>query len=249
MASDIPADIAVLTGPILFANLINWGLFGVLTVQVHLFYLSFPKDRSLIKAVVYSTYSIEIVQTALSTVDAFRIFGAGWGDSNVLDRVGYLGIMIPCLVSVLTFLSQAFYAWRIWILRGSWWIPILVVVLSLTQLVGGLISGIQIQLLGVLSQGVTGNNLFYVPSMCLSKLYSNVMLVMLNARIEIVGGRIGVSSTTATLLRVEVSHAASLPIPVTMPRPSDTLAPPVELSTENPPKRKSLLGLDWFIIR
>lgn len=67
---------------------------------VDLFYLSFPKDRSLIKAVVYSTYSIEIAQTALSTVDAFRIFGAGWGNPNVLDRVGYLGIMIPCLVSV-----------------------------------------------------------------------------------------------------------------------------------------------------
>lgn len=74
---------------------------------------------------------------------------------------------------------------------------------------------------------------------------------MLNARIEIVGGRIGVSSTTATLLRVEVSHAASLPIPVTMPRPyaSDTLAPPVELSTENHPKRQSLLGFDRFILR
>lgn len=26
--------------------------------------------------------------------------------------------------------------------------------------------------------GVTGNNLFYAPSMCLSKLYSNVMLVV-----------------------------------------------------------------------
>ncbi|KAH8101850.1 hypothetical protein BXZ70DRAFT_1007091 [Cristinia sonorae] len=257
---DIPRNIALLTGPVLFGNLFSWGLFGILTVQVYLYYLSSPRDKPMIKSVIYTTYTIEIIQTTLATREASRILGSGWGNVDALERVGLLGVIIPILVSILTWISQTFYAWRIWVLRKSIWIPLVVASLALTQLICGVTSGIRIQIIGVLSrveartststtvrlvsavvcdviiatsmsqflyssknrltrmQNVasklirvvieTGlilvivaiidltffltfpqNNLFYAPAMSLSKLYSNSMLVMSNARIEIVGGR------------------------------------------------------------
>ena len=64
------------------------------------YYLSFPKDKGLIKAVVYVTYAIEVLQTALASREAFRILGTGWGNPEVLLTVGLLGVTIPILVSI-----------------------------------------------------------------------------------------------------------------------------------------------------
>ncbi|TCD65199.1 hypothetical protein EIP91_002985 [Steccherinum ochraceum] len=285
MSSAIPADISVLTGPVLFADLVNWGLFGALTVQVYLYYISFPQDKPLIKAVVYTTYSIEVVQTALATREAFRILAIGWGNPDVLVTVGWLGITIPCLVSVLTWISQMFYAWRIWILRRTLWLPIIIAMLSLTQMICGLISGIHIQLIGILAEveartsktttvrlvcalvcdvviatsmlqflygtrntamqrtqnivsrlikltfetglilmlvavidltfflAFPQNNFFYAPSMSLSKLYSNAMLVMLNVRIEVVGGRSKNPRVDVELSDATISTSLPMPTP------------------------------------
>ena len=110
-----------------------------------LYFMSFPGDKTFIKAVVYTTYTIEILQTAMATREAFRILGTGWGNPEVLLTVGWLGVIIPILVSIcssfvwriwyqftdrtlriVTWISQTFYAWRIWVLRRSPYIPIFV---------------------------------------------------------------------------------------------------------------------------
>lgn len=45
-------------------------------------------------------YTLELLQTVLSTRDAFRVFGTGWGDLNGLDGVGWLWFSVPVLVSL-----------------------------------------------------------------------------------------------------------------------------------------------------
>lgn len=69
-------------------------------LYIDLYYMSFPKDRTLIKTVVYVTYIIEVLQTALATREAFRILGTGWGNPEVLLVVGWLGVSINILVSI-----------------------------------------------------------------------------------------------------------------------------------------------------
>ncbi|KAH8079095.1 hypothetical protein BXZ70DRAFT_1012681 [Cristinia sonorae] len=148
----IPPIIAQLTGPLLLGHLFNWGLFGVLVVQCYIYYLAFPKDRPLSKSIVWFTFTIEVLQTVLSTRDAFRNFGSGWGNMAELDAVGWLWFSVPVLGSIISCLGQVFYAWRIWILSDELYIPGVVVVLSLLQFSTGLYSGARAHQIGRFSQ-------------------------------------------------------------------------------------------------
>ncbi len=62
-----------------------------------LYYLAFPKDRRLIKCIVYGIYIIEFVQTILVTHDAFAIFGYGFGDLEALTDVHFNWLVVPIM--------------------------------------------------------------------------------------------------------------------------------------------------------
>ncbi|KAI0794954.1 hypothetical protein C8Q75DRAFT_518350 [Abortiporus biennis] len=123
-------------------HLWNWGLFGILVLQIYLYYLSFPNDRTRPKLLVLSLLSLEIVQIILSARDAFRVLVQGWGDVVELDKVGlewFSAIIIGALVACLT---QVFFAWRISVLSGKNWLSAPIVLLSILQLVAGMYVGI-----------------------------------------------------------------------------------------------------------
>ncbi|THV03796.1 hypothetical protein K435DRAFT_561720, partial [Dendrothele bispora CBS 962.96] len=114
--------------------LFNWGLFGVLNVQIYLYYLAFPNDRLLPKAVVYFVYILEAVQTILLTRDAFRVFGYGFGSTASLDEMAWIWFSVPIMSGIIGTTVQLFFAWRIYILSGrKWYIPAGV---SLVSIVG-----------------------------------------------------------------------------------------------------------------
>ncbi|KAJ6528795.1 hypothetical protein DFH09DRAFT_157761 [Mycena vulgaris] len=134
-------QIIQLSGPLLLGNLLHWGLFGTLSVQLYLYYQAFPNDRWSIKCLVYTVYTIELVQTILLTHDAFIIFGYGFGDPSVLAEVGFDWLTIPIMSGLVAFIGQSFYAYRVHVLSKSWFIPILIVVVALTSSVGAFIVG------------------------------------------------------------------------------------------------------------
>ncbi|EEB92587.1 hypothetical protein MPER_08881, partial [Moniliophthora perniciosa FA553] len=115
--SGIPADIVQLTGPIFLGNIFNWALFGTLSVQT-----SFRNDRQIRKAIVATTYVLELLQTVLATKDAFEYFGFGFGNMEALDQVGLIWFSIP----VMTGIVQLFFAWRIWVISSSIYIPVVI---------------------------------------------------------------------------------------------------------------------------
>ncbi|KAF9003562.1 hypothetical protein BDQ17DRAFT_1355537 [Cyathus striatus] len=256
-----PGFIVQLTGPLLIGHLFNWGLYGCLVVQCYIYYLAFPKDTLLPKSLVGFALTLETLQTVLSTRDAFRNFGSGWGDFKDLDTVGWLWFSVPVIGSLISFTAQNFFAWRIWILSRQLYFPILIALISTTQCIFGLWVGISAHIVGFFSQfqnhsfnqtsvwlGGTAlcdiiitfcmiyylsrerngfrstnvliarvirvtvetglicaafaildlsfflkwrdNNYHLAPSIALSKLYSNSLLVVLNSRVRIVGGRV-----------------------------------------------------------
>ena len=99
-----------------------------------MYYIAFPKDKRLPKAIVATVYTLETLQIILSTRDAFRNFGTGWGSMSELDSVGWLWFSVPVLGAlsmsckpllieavtlidrIVCCIGQMFYAWRIWIL-------------------------------------------------------------------------------------------------------------------------------------
>ncbi len=106
------------TGIQIVGCLLNWGLFGTLSLQLcmflrfffqqiasnafslDLYYLAFPNDSRLLKYLVYGIYVIESVQTILVAHDTFAMFGYGFGDMDALTRLNYNWITVPITSAV-----------------------------------------------------------------------------------------------------------------------------------------------------
>ncbi|KIM49805.1 hypothetical protein M413DRAFT_21943 [Hebeloma cylindrosporum] len=140
-----PQEINIVSGPPLLVVLLNSGLLGVLSVQIYLYYLAFPKDRMYLKCLVYGIYFLEFVQTVLVIHALFRTFVTNFGDVQALDRVETLWLSVPVLTTIDTFFVQGFYAHRISILAQSKKVAGVILILSLIQLGGGLAVGVQAQ--------------------------------------------------------------------------------------------------------
>ncbi|PBK86563.1 hypothetical protein ARMGADRAFT_1066479 [Armillaria gallica] len=84
-----------LSGPLIVAYLLHWGLFGTLSVQ-----LSFPMDRKFTKCLVYGIYIVEFVQTMVFTDAAFTTFGYGFGDLEALTGMYFNWFAVPIMSSV-----------------------------------------------------------------------------------------------------------------------------------------------------
>ncbi|KAK0221070.1 hypothetical protein EDD85DRAFT_1028602 [Armillaria nabsnona] len=140
----VPAGypIAELSGPYIVGCLLNWGLFGTLSVQLYLYYLAFPNDRRFTKYLVYGIYAIEFVQTMLVAHDAFAMYGYGFGDMDALTRINFFWLIGPIMSAIASCVGQVFYAYRIFIVSKSRIIPISIICLSLTSSVMGMVIGI-----------------------------------------------------------------------------------------------------------
>ncbi|KAK0434161.1 uncharacterized protein EV420DRAFT_1654172 [Desarmillaria tabescens] len=140
----IPAGYPVekLSGPLIVASLLHWGLFGSLSVQLYLYYLAFPKDRRFTKCLVYGVYIIEFVQMVLVTHDVFAVFGYGFGDIGALTRINFNWLTVPVISGVVAYVGQTFYAYRIFILSRSRIIPIFIACVSLTSSAAAIITGV-----------------------------------------------------------------------------------------------------------
>ncbi|KAJ7626056.1 hypothetical protein FB45DRAFT_1060589 [Roridomyces roridus] len=153
-AAPAPA-LAELCGPLLMGYMLNWALFGTLSIQLcksaqNLYYRAFPEDRILIKLLVYAVYLVEIAQTALLTHDAFTIFATGFGDVSGLARVNFDWYTIPVTTGIVSSIGHAFYAYRIYLLSRSYWIPVLIIVVSLTSNISGMVDAGFSRAVGVL---------------------------------------------------------------------------------------------------
>ncbi|PBK66282.1 hypothetical protein ARMSODRAFT_960226 [Armillaria solidipes] len=141
----VPAGypIAELSGPIIVGALLNWGLFGTLSVQLFdLYYLAFPNDRRFTKYLVYGIYVIEFVQTVLIAHDVFATFGYGFGDMDALTAKHLYWFTVPIMGTVAAGIGQVFYAYRIFILSKSRIISIFIVCISLTNYVASMFTGV-----------------------------------------------------------------------------------------------------------
>ncbi|KAJ7511533.1 hypothetical protein B0H11DRAFT_1694177, partial [Mycena galericulata] len=110
--------------------LANWAFFAALTVQIYLYYQAFPNDQLWIKCLVYTVYSIDLVQIIFGTLDVFTMFGYQFADVSTLTRIHFTWLTGPTLTGLVSFIVQSFYAFRLYKLSGSWVIPALIVVVS-----------------------------------------------------------------------------------------------------------------------
>ncbi|KAF8326565.1 uncharacterized protein EI90DRAFT_3069705 [Cantharellus anzutake] len=138
----VPPDIDVLAGPLLLGYLFNWGLFGVLCMQVYVYYVSFPKDSRWIKILVYTLFFIDTLQTALTTHNAWHFLAKGWGDPEALIKPGWSWIAVPLISGIVSCTVQMFFSWRIWKLSERWLVSLFISAIAVMQGVCAAICGV-----------------------------------------------------------------------------------------------------------
>ncbi|KAH9481993.1 hypothetical protein JR316_0006523 [Psilocybe cubensis] len=102
-----------IAGPLFLSLLFNFAGFGVLTVQVYLYFLAFPNDPLRSRSIVYSVYTLELVQTVLIARTLYDEFVFGFLDVDSLDRIGEIWFAVPIAGGIVTFIVQSFYVHRI----------------------------------------------------------------------------------------------------------------------------------------
>ncbi|ESK85590.1 hypothetical protein Moror_10004 [Moniliophthora roreri MCA 2997] len=126
--------ISHMAGPLLLGYMLNWGLYGVLTVQIHTYWTAFPNDTLYARILVYGIYLLETTQTVLLTHDAFRTFVFGFMDPSSVDDIHNLWLDVYLFDGLVASCVQVFYAYRIRVLLSkSKLLPGIIVLLSITH--------------------------------------------------------------------------------------------------------------------
>ncbi|KAI0807597.1 hypothetical protein C8Q74DRAFT_75532 [Fomes fomentarius] len=144
---DIPADVALLAGPQLFGHLFNYGLFGILTIQVYFYHLAFPTDPTRLKVLIYTLYIVECIQVILASHDAYKVLGEGWGDIDALTKVHYQWIDSQMITGIVSAIVQCYFSWRIYVLSTSATLAAFISFVALTQGCAAIVSGVRSHML------------------------------------------------------------------------------------------------------
>jgi len=126
----------------------NWALLGVLSFQLYMFHGNFPNERKAIKALVYTMYCLDLVQTVSTTYFAWFMLVDGWGNPLVFVQVPWPGVAQSILTGIISAMAQIYYAWRIHILKPGKKpfeaLACLIILTALLQCSCGLASGIRL---------------------------------------------------------------------------------------------------------
>ncbi|KAI1783603.1 hypothetical protein LXA43DRAFT_977057 [Ganoderma leucocontextum] len=125
----------------------NWGLQGMLTIQVYVYYLLFPKDPASLRYLVYGMLVYEWIQTGLITQVAFDNFVYGYGDVATLTAFHNTWFSVTIMCSLTSGVVQCYFAYRTWILAHSVVITSVIVVFSIIQMCIGIAGGIMLRVI------------------------------------------------------------------------------------------------------
>ncbi|KAK0209858.1 hypothetical protein IW262DRAFT_1415588 [Armillaria fumosa] len=148
---EIPGvNVPLLTGPLVLGYMWGYGLFGVLTVQMYIYYVYFnSKDDWKMRLYVWFIFLLELVFTIFATIAAWDQYGPGWGDVDSLLLIDWSWEPLPPLNGAISTMVQTFYVWRIYNLTKNIWISLIIEVVSIVQCVFAWYFGISVGLNGL----------------------------------------------------------------------------------------------------
>ncbi|KJA21731.1 hypothetical protein HYPSUDRAFT_41576 [Hypholoma sublateritium FD-334 SS-4] len=127
----------------LLGTMANWMLFGILWVQVYLYYVAFSKDTRLLKFIVFVQLLLETIQTVTFTHDTVQGLAISFIDPNVFNQVDTAWCYVPLMTGLIAFITQGMYCYRVLVLTKSKSAVTLIGMLSLGQLVAAIYLTIQ----------------------------------------------------------------------------------------------------------
>ncbi|KAF7770850.1 hypothetical protein Agabi119p4_6824 [Agaricus bisporus var. burnettii] len=111
--------------------------------QVYIYYISFPKDRLLLKIAVYSVCLAGIAQTGLALADFYLSALQLLFTTDLLSvHPDHLWFTITALTSAVAVVTQSLYAHRIFLISKKRWLTGIIICMSLGQLTTGIIGAV-----------------------------------------------------------------------------------------------------------
>ncbi|KII83988.1 hypothetical protein PLICRDRAFT_434827 [Plicaturopsis crispa FD-325 SS-3] len=125
MAGDTTIDdptreqLVLIAAPYLLGTLFNGILLGCLSVQLYLYSISNSKDRVGTNLLVYTLYIIDLAQTAITVYCTWQ--QVIWTQGPYESMPGFLWSLSvsQLLAGVVSFITQCFFGWRIWVLKNT----------------------------------------------------------------------------------------------------------------------------------
>ncbi|KAK7049823.1 hypothetical protein VNI00_005253 [Paramarasmius palmivorus] len=151
----IPPSFGGSAGPLLLAYFLIWFLYGILCVQLYLYYQAFPFDPKLLKAIVYLMYTLETIQIVLITYDGWDVFATHYGNLANFDDIHHIWFTGPVLSGIVSVLAQLFYANRIMTFSngiGGRIVAGVVATIAIMQCCAAVVGGAQARHIGKLSE-------------------------------------------------------------------------------------------------
>ncbi|KAK0202265.1 hypothetical protein DFS33DRAFT_1386560 [Desarmillaria ectypa] len=148
---EIPGvNVPLLTGPLVLGYMWGYGLFGVLTVQMYIYYIHFnSQDNWKMRLYVWFIFLLEFIFTTFTTIAAWNQYGPGWGDVNSIILIDWSWEPLPPLNGTISAMVQTFYVWRIYNLTKNIWIPLFIEVVAIVQCVFAWYFGISVSVQGL----------------------------------------------------------------------------------------------------
>ncbi|KAI9446122.1 hypothetical protein H4582DRAFT_531261 [Lactarius indigo] len=174
-----PEEITKIAAPLLFGPLVNWALYGVLSVQTYVYSYNFPNDRLLTKSLVYFVFALETTQTALTGADVYFWFVGGFGDFERLKNSHYAPIDIPLTSTVISLLVQMYFCYRIWTLTKNVSLCGVITVTSVASAIGSAWGGFASVIVGKYAVSKAALYLWSIPSAVADILIATAMTLLL----------------------------------------------------------------------
>ncbi|KAF8348501.1 hypothetical protein F5887DRAFT_1156987 [Amanita rubescens] len=114
---------------LVIGNAISFCLFGALTVQLYMYYITFINDSKKLKATIYFIYLAETVYTAMLAYDLVDLV------LNPTYNGCFASLIVPICGGLQALLTQAVYAHRIRIITQMKFIPLCLVALITVEFV------------------------------------------------------------------------------------------------------------------
>ncbi|KAK7030122.1 hypothetical protein R3P38DRAFT_3266922 [Favolaschia claudopus] len=128
-------DVGNTFGALLIGAIISYTLLGISTIQVHMYFKRFPQDSLKVKCMVGGVWLGEIGQSISFAIALYTVLITNFGHPERLSHFPTSLIVSACLASLVTFTVQIFFAYRIYTLSKSLYIPTLCWMLSLFRLI------------------------------------------------------------------------------------------------------------------
>ncbi|KAK0237692.1 hypothetical protein EDD85DRAFT_831375 [Armillaria nabsnona] len=125
-------------GVFLIAIWISLVLFGIIVVQTWNYFSSFPDDPLWQRVYVGCIFTVDFLCSFFILWWMYDLLINDWGNIEPYTLIHWALITDPLFEGLIGPMVQAYYAWRIHVISGTWWLSGLVMLCSLMAVGGGL---------------------------------------------------------------------------------------------------------------